>query len=80
MNDIVFNVILYAILPVLITLVSYIVRGIMQRLERLESGLTDKISEQEVRQILTDKLEPVTDDLKEIKDKVDKVIDHLINK
>lgn len=61
-------------------LFAYFVRVQMQRLDTLEQQIITKMTEEETRQILSDKVDPIKEDMAEIKLKVDKVIDLLINK
>lgn len=64
----------------LLTLVAYFVRTQMIRLDELEKNMTTKMTDNEVRQILEDKIEPLKESMAEVKLKVDKVIDLLIQK
>lgn len=72
------SIVLYVIIPILLSLVGYIRRIDVERIAKLEAKVDTTMSDVEVRQLLVDKLEPVTEDLKEIKVKMDKVIDHLL--
>lgn len=48
----------------------------MQRFESIEQDLKNKATKEEVQE----KLQPVKEDLAEIKVKIDKIIDHLLDK
>jgi hypothetical protein len=50
----------------------------MQRLDTLERQMVTKTDEHEVRQLLSDKVDPIKESMSEIKEKVDKVIDLLL--
>jgi len=66
------------ILSVVCAPVIYIGRSIMQRIDKLESDMDQKISKEEVRTILDDKIEPMNENVKEIKALLYKVLaDHL---
>jgi len=73
-------VITATILSIITTPVVYIYKSIMQRIETLEKETNDKMTESEVRILLDDKLEPMKDDLHEIKTRLDSILDRLIKK
>lgn len=73
------NILLYVILPGICGLVSFFIKSILNRITRIESILNTKVDEQEVRQLLADKVEPLREDVQELKVKLDKIIDILIN-
>lgn len=62
------HILLLVVLPVISGMVVYIMRNILTRIEELEHKSLEIVSETDVRQILADKLDPIHDDLKEIKD------------
>jgi hypothetical protein len=75
---------IYVILFIASTLVgglSYFVRSmIMQRLDELEKQIITRVTEQEVRQTLDDKITPIKESMIDVKVAVDKVYDLLIRK
>lgn len=52
----------------------------MRRIENLESKMAKSQTEEEVRQLLNDKLEPVKTELQSINRSIEKLVDHLIEK
>lgn len=74
------QVLMYIVLPIMSALVANFLRGIMLRLDKLESRTEHQVSDAEVRQLLDDKLSPLSEDLKYIRDKIEKFTDILINK
>lgn len=70
----------FTVLGLVLGLVGYIWRNAVSRIENLEKNMQDKTSEQDVRQLLNDKLEPVKEDLQEIKTRLEHILDNLINK
>lgn len=73
-------VLFYCVIPSAIGLGTWAMRSVMQRITDLEKSLPNKIEEEQVRTLLVDKLEPMREDIKELKDKVDKLIEMLLNK
>lgn len=72
------TLILSLVVPSVLGVVAYIVRAQMQRLDTLERQMITKTDEHEVRQLLSDKVDPIKESMSEIKEKVDKVIDLLL--
>jgi hypothetical protein len=57
----------------------YIWRTTVHRIEKLESQHSTKIDETKVRQLLDDKIDPVKEDLIQIRDRLDSIIDKLLD-
>lgn len=55
------------------------IRWILMKFNNIELELQKKLEEQDVRQLLDDKVDHVTEDLKELKEKIDKIFEHLLN-
>lgn len=53
---------------------------IFERLNKIEDTLLHKVTEDEVRQILQDKLDPLKTDIHELSDKLDKIYTFLIHR
>lgn len=70
---------LYVITGV-ISLLLYIWKLSVSRIEKLEKTEEMKPTKEEVRQLLDDKLQPVTDDLIEIKTRVETLINFIMTK
>jgi Tfp pilus assembly protein PilO len=64
-----------AILSVLIAPLAYIWRSVMNRLDKLEENQQTFVKEEEVRNILNDKVTPIADNLEEVKTLLYKIID-----
>lgn len=75
MNLPVLNLIIVIVIPIICGMVAYIVRNMIARIEALETKMERTVSEGGVRQILADKLDPIHDDLTEIKDSIKKLFD-----
>ncbi len=73
------QIVLYVIIPILLSLVGYIRRGDVQRLDKIEDKLDKTLSKEEIRQLLVDKIAPLSEDLAEIRGKIDKVVDRLFD-
>jgi len=68
-----FDIFLYVLLPGIISVSGYLIKNLMNRIQDLESQLLTKMSEDRVRLLLQDKIEPIKEDLKDIKDTVNKL-------
>lgn len=66
------------LIPGLAGVIGYLYRTYMNKLSTIETELDQKITEQQTRQILADKLEPVKESLDEVKEKLDKLYDLLL--
>jgi hypothetical protein len=55
-------------------------KELMQRIKSLEEAVKTRTTEEEVRQLIDDKMESSKEDLHEIKARLDKIIDNLITK
>lgn len=51
---------------------------LMNRIEKLEENMTHTINEEEVRTILSDKIEPIQEDIKDIKNNIRNIFDILL--
>jgi len=70
---------LMLLISLVIGVVGFLVKTQMQRIDVLEKEMTTKPSDEDVRRVLDDKIEPIKDSMTEIRNKVDKVIDMLLN-
>jgi hypothetical protein len=59
--------------------VIYLWRSVMARLDSLEADMKKKVSEEEVRQVIQDKIQPINEKCDDIKDSVNKILDHILN-
>ncbi len=66
------------IAPLIAILIGYIMKTMVDRINKLEQKVEATISEPEVRTILNDKLNPIQDDLKEIKNSIKQLYDILL--
>lgn len=71
--------ILYIILPVLASLMAYLMRSVMARIETLEHQIQSKLNEPAVRMIISDKVDPIREDIHEIKETLNKLLDIYMN-
>lgn len=67
-----------AILSISVGVVGYIMKNILRRLESLER--VQAMTDPQVRQLISDKLDPIKEDLSEIKQKLDYIFDLLFSK
>lgn len=70
----------YVIVPIVFAIVGFITRNFHMRLETLEKEMPQKLDQNEVRQIIHDKVDPIKEDISEIKTNLNKLIDLIITK
>lgn len=68
----------YAAIPGVIGIISYMMKSILNRLDQIEKTLPNKLEEPEVRQLLSDKIDPLSNDIQRFEVKLDKIMDILI--
>jgi hypothetical protein len=73
-------VLIYALIPIVLGSGSYFIRNILMRISELERQIPIRVTDSQVRQLLTDKLDPLQSDITELKEKLDKIVDILIRK
>lgn len=74
-----FQLITYVAIPVIGSLIAFVGRSIMIRLDVLEDQMQTKVNEQTVRTILSDKMDPLKEDIHEIKETLNKFIEIYMN-
>lgn len=63
----------------MVTVVAYVIReSVMNRIAKLEEAYRTTISEERARQLLTDKIDPMKEDLHEIKEQMNKLFDKIL--
>lgn len=70
----------YALIPTILGIIKYFMKSHTDRLDALEKQMPLKLTELEVRQILSDKLDPLKDSIEDCKDRLDKILDMLLKK
>jgi hypothetical protein len=65
--------------PIISGFVIYFVYAFSARIEKLEQQMRHYVSEEEVRNILNDNLNPLRDDIRDIKSKIDRLLELYIN-
>jgi hypothetical protein len=77
------TLLMYLILPVVLTLVTYIARNLLGRLEAVEEKMSHATTEPQVRQLISDRYDPLAQDIREIKENQQKLFElvmQVINK
>jgi hypothetical protein len=69
------QILTYVIIPLVIGMGTFIVRSTLNRLDILETKIEQKVSESAVRTIMDDKLDPIREDVKEIKETIKNLYD-----
>ena len=68
----------YIAIPIIIGIGRWLMQSLLNRLNVLEHQIDTKIDEPKVRQLLTDKIDPIQEDIAELKVRLDKIIDLLL--
>lgn len=73
------QIFIYVIVPILIGVISFSINSLLKRISSLEQTMinttTRMQTEAQVRQLITDRYDPISEDIREIKDKMDKMLD-----
>lgn len=72
------QVVIYALIPILISGAAYIVKNILDRLNVIEKETVTKLDEPAVRRLVNDKVDPLREDIKELKASTDRILDILL--
>jgi uncharacterized protein YoxC len=72
------NIVTMIALAALTGMGSYIMKTVTSRIDTLEQKMDNTVTEQEVRQLLDDKINPMKDDIKDIKYSIDKLFSFFI--
>jgi inactivated superfamily I helicase len=80
MDDFTRNILLYVILPTIVALGAWFMKAYVERVNNLEREVQTKTTESEVRIIMADKIDPMREDIHELKASVDKILDILLKK
>ena len=74
------NIIYYVITPIVIMYVGHSMKSHIDRIEGIEKLLATKIDEPEVRTILSDKIDPMKEDIAEIKVMLNHLLEVVLDK
>lgn len=80
MDDVVRTVLMYTLIPGCLGLGTYFMKTLLSRLDSLEREMTVRVDEPKVRQILDDKINPLREDIQEIRQQVQKIYDLLVKR
>lgn len=71
---------LYAMGTLLIGVLAYLAKDLFQRINAVEAATSSSLDETKVRLLLSDKLDPLKEDIKEIKDSVGVLMEYNLKK
>lgn len=82
MDDTLFKL-AYVLVPLILGGAGFVIRSyitrLSDRLDMLERQMIEKISRPEAKELLSDKVEPIRQDIQELKAKVDKIYDIILD-
>lgn len=79
MDEFTRNLLLYAAIPIILGIGRYIMKSYIDRIDALERDMPHKLTESEVRVLMSDKVDPIKEDIQELKQQCQKILDILIN-
>ena len=68
------NIVWYVFAPMVVTYVGYSMKSHVDRIESMEKKLADKLDEPQVRLLMADKIDPIKEDIKEIKEMLNHIL------
>lgn len=74
------NIVYYVITPAVIMYAGHSMKSHLDRIEIIEKELVKKIDEPEVRTIIADKIDPMKEDIKEIKEMLNHILTVVMKK
>lgn len=80
MDEFTKNLIIFVASPLILSIIGYFMKTHVDRIQVLEKEIDHKVNEREVRALMNDKLEPIREDIKELKATTDKILDILLKK
>lgn len=79
MDDNILKILVYVLGPLLVGGIGFLIKSTLGRIDMLESEIVTKVSRAEMREAVEDRLLPLREDIHDLKDKVDKIYDFMIN-
>ena len=73
MDEVLRLILVYGAAPIIFGLGAFIMRSAFKRLEEIEKNVLTKLDEQRVRQLLADKIDPLREDVHDLKSQLDKI-------
>lgn len=74
------DVLYYVIVPIGLTVAGYVMKSHLDRIQDLEKRVDTAIDETEVRTIIADKIDPIKEDIQEIKQTLNHILGVLLDK
>lgn len=79
MDEFLKTVFFYLLSPTVIGIVAYFIRNLLVRLATLEQLIPTKLNEGQVRLLLSDHLDPIKEDIRQVNQKLDRMLDFLLD-
>jgi hypothetical protein len=80
MDDVTKFLVIYIVPSLVLGVGGFMIKSVLSRLDVVEKVLAEKVEEVDVRRLLADKIEPLSQDIHELNEKLDKIYDYLIKK
>lgn len=76
----VIQIITYIVIPTVSLLIIPVFRSIFMQISELRKDVLTKVNDQQVRQLIADKTDPIREDIQQLNSKLDNIIDLLLTK
>lgn len=80
MEPILIQLLTFIGIPALLGIGGFVMRSYVSRIDALEQVSKTKLDEPQIRQIIADKIDPIREDVQELKVKLDTIIELLIKR
>ena len=80
MDDLTKTILIYTALPLAIAIGRYIMKSYADRIDVLEREVSSKLDELEVRQLMSDKVDPINQNIQEIKQQLKDILNLLMKR
>jgi hypothetical protein len=79
MDETVRFVLVYVVFPLVSGLGAFFVKSMINRVDTLEKAAPKKLEATDVKELLSYQLDPIREDIRELKTQVSKIVDMLMN-
>jgi hypothetical protein len=80
MESLIVSLATYLGVPAILGIGGWAMKTVSSRLSALEDEMVERTTDKQVRQIVSDKIDPLREDIHELKAKLDKIVDLLLSK
>jgi uncharacterized protein YoxC len=74
------NIVYFIVVPIVLTVLGYLMKTHLDRIQELEKRVDLTINEAEIRGIINDKIDPIKEDISEIKATLNHILTAILDK